>query len=121
MFFFWTKQEKGYHCYQCQVQNPASVMVWGCVSAHDMHNFLICESIINAERYVQILELHMLPFRLCVSWDISVFSSRTNQVNRVWVLDLLACSCDLSPLSLRMCGALLCVKYGNEGPVQLHR
>ena len=36
-------------------------MVWGCVSAHGMGNLHICESNINAERYIQVVEQPMLP------------------------------------------------------------
>ena len=36
-------------------------MVGGCVSAHGMGNLRICEGTINAERYLQVLEQHMLP------------------------------------------------------------
>ena len=35
--------------------------LWGCVSAHGMGNSHICEGTINAERYIQVLEQHMLP------------------------------------------------------------
>ena len=55
----WTKKEKDHpDCYQCKVQKPASVMVWGCVSGHGMGNLHICEGTINAERYTQVLEQH---------------------------------------------------------------
>lgn len=36
-------------------------MVWVCVSAHDMGNLQICDGTVNAERYIQVLEQHMLP------------------------------------------------------------
>uniref|UniRef100_A0A3B4CB63 Transposase Tc1-like domain-containing protein n=1 Tax=Pygocentrus nattereri TaxID=42514 RepID=A0A3B4CB63_PYGNA len=58
----WAIEEKDCpDCYQCKVQKPASLMVWGCVSAHDMGNLHICEGTINAERYKQVLEPHVLP------------------------------------------------------------
>ena len=58
----WAKEEKEHlDCYQRKVQKPASVMVWGCVSAHGMGNLHICEGTINAERYIQAVEQHMLP------------------------------------------------------------
>uniref|UniRef100_A0AAR2KFA0 Tc1-like transposase DDE domain-containing protein n=1 Tax=Pygocentrus nattereri TaxID=42514 RepID=A0AAR2KFA0_PYGNA len=58
----WAKKEKDCpDCFQCKVQKPASLMVWGCVSAHGMGNLHICEGTINAERYIQVLEQHMLP------------------------------------------------------------
>ena len=57
-----TKEEKDHpDCYQRKVQKPASVMVWGCVSAHGMGNLHICEGTINAERYIQVLEQHIVP------------------------------------------------------------
>lgn len=53
------KEEKDHpDCYQRKVQPPASVMVWGCVSAGNLH---FCEGTINAEKYIQVLEQHMLP------------------------------------------------------------
>ena len=70
------KGEKNHpDCYQCKVQKPAFVMVWGCVSAHGMGNLHICEGTINAERYTQVLEQHMLPtifFR-----DVPAYFSKT--------------------------------------------
>ncbi|KAL7868504.1 hypothetical protein SRHO_G00098880, partial [Serrasalmus rhombeus] len=56
------KEEKDYpDCFQCKVQKPASLMGWGCVSAHGVDNLHICEGTINAERYIQVLEQHLLP------------------------------------------------------------
>ena len=46
--------------HQQKVQKPASVMVWGCISAHGMGDLHICEGTIDAEAYVGILERHML-------------------------------------------------------------
>ena len=56
------KEEKDHpHCYQCKVQKPASVVVRGCVSAHGiMGNLHISEGTISAEKYIQVLEQHML-------------------------------------------------------------
>ena len=39
-------------CSQRKVQKPASVMVWGCISAHDMGDLHICEGTIYADAYV---------------------------------------------------------------------
>ena len=59
-----TKEEKDHpDCYQQQVQNPGSVMVWGCVSALGKGNSHFCDGTINAEKYIEILEQHMLPSR----------------------------------------------------------
>ncbi|KAI3362824.1 hypothetical protein L3Q82_001665 [Scortum barcoo] len=50
------KEEKDHpDCYQLKVQKPASVMVWGRVSAHGMDNFHICDGTINAESFPQML------------------------------------------------------------------
>lgn len=54
------------HCYQCKVEKPASVMVWGRVSAHGLGNLHICEGTTNAERHIQALEQHMLPSKRCL-------------------------------------------------------
>ena len=40
-------------CYQRKVQKPASVMVWGCISAHGMGDLHICEGTIMKRRIRQ--------------------------------------------------------------------
>ncbi len=50
-------------CYQRSVQKPASMMVWGCISAYGMGILHVLEGTINAERYIKVLEQHMLPSR----------------------------------------------------------
>ncbi len=50
-------------CYQHSVQKPASLMVWGCISAYGMGSLHVLEGTMNAERYIKILEQHMLPSR----------------------------------------------------------
>ncbi len=50
-------------CYQLSVQKPASLMVWGCISANDMGSLHDLEGTMTAERYIKILEQHMLPSR----------------------------------------------------------
>ena len=58
------KDEKDHaDCYQRKVEKPASVMVWGCISAQGMGDLHICEGTIDAEAYVGILERHVLPSR----------------------------------------------------------
>lgn len=73
-------------CYQRKVQKTASVMVWGCVSANGMDNLHICEGNINAKRYKQVLEQHMLPARQglfhkhpCLQWQ-ATFCRCSNRV-----------------------------------------
>ncbi len=47
-------------CYQRSVQKPAYLMVWGCIC----YEQLAClEGTMDAERYIKVLEQHMLPFR----------------------------------------------------------
>ncbi len=59
-----TKEDKdNLSCYQRSVQKPASLMVWGCMSACGMGSLHIWKGTINAERYIQVLEQHMLPSR----------------------------------------------------------
>ncbi len=53
-------------CHQRSVQKPASLMVWGCISAYGMGSLHVLEGTMNAERYIKVLEQHMLPSRLRV-------------------------------------------------------
>ncbi len=50
-------------CYQRSVQKPASLMVWGCIIAYGMGSLHVLEGTMNAERYIKVLEQHMLPSR----------------------------------------------------------
>ncbi len=50
-------------CHQHSVQKPASLMVWGCRSAYGMGSLHVLEGTMNAERYINVLEQHMLPSR----------------------------------------------------------
>ncbi len=50
-------------CYQRSVQKPASLMIWGCISAYNMGSLHVLDGTMNAERYIKILEQHMLPSR----------------------------------------------------------
>ncbi len=50
-------------CHQRSVQNLASLMVWGCISAYGMGSLHVLEGTMNAERYIKVLEQHMLPSR----------------------------------------------------------
>jgi len=38
-------------------------MVWGCISAYGMGSLHVLEGTINAERYIKVLEQHILPSR----------------------------------------------------------
>ncbi len=50
-------------CYQHSVQKPASLMVWGSISAYGMGSLHVLEGTMNAEMYIKVLEQHMLPSR----------------------------------------------------------
>ncbi len=50
-------------CYQRSVQKPASLMVWRCIRAYIMGSLHVLEGTMNAERYIKVLEQHMLPSR----------------------------------------------------------
>ncbi len=86
-------------------------MVWGCMSACGMGSLHIWKGTINAERYIQVLEQHMLPSRRRLFQEDLAFSNMTmpdhklHQLQHQWlrrrriqVLKWPACSPDLSPI-----------------------
>ncbi len=60
-------------CHQHSVQKPASLMVWGCIRAYDMGSLHVLEGTMNAERYIKVLEQHMLPSRWCVFQQVILY------------------------------------------------
>ncbi len=107
-----TKEDKDNpSCYQRSVQKPACLMVWGCMSACGMGSLHIWKGTINAERYIQVLEQHMLPSRrrlfqgrTCIfqhdnarPHTASITTSWLRR-RRIRVLKWPACSPDLSPI-----------------------
>ncbi len=53
----WAKEEGDLPaCYQHSVQKPASLMVWGCISAYGMGSLYVLEGTMNAEMYIKLLE-----------------------------------------------------------------
>ena len=45
------------------LSSEACMMVWGCMSACGMGSLHVWKGTINAEKYIQVLEQHMLPSR----------------------------------------------------------
>ncbi len=98
-------------CYQRSVQKPGSLMVWGCISAYGMGSLHVLEGTMNAERYIKVLEQHMLPSRQCLFQGRPCVFQQDNAKphtaaittawlcsRRVRVLNWPACSPDLSPI-----------------------
>ncbi len=90
-------------CYQCSVQKPASLMVWGCISAYGMGSLHVLEGTMNAERYIKVLEQHMLPpddvhFSRTMQNHILQLLQQHGFVVESQVLNWPACSPDLSPI-----------------------
>ncbi len=107
-----TKEDKDNpSCYQRSVQKPASLMVWGCMSACGMGSLHIWKGTINAERYIQVLEQHMLPSRRRLFQGRPCIFQHDNarptycinytswlRRRRIQLLNGPACSPDLSPI-----------------------
>ncbi len=91
-------------CHQHSVQKPASLMVWGCISAYGMGSLHVLEGTMNAERYIKVLEQHMLPSRRRVFLQDNA-KLHTAAITTAWlcsrrvrVLNWPTCSPDLSPI-----------------------
>ncbi len=84
--------------------NPWSLMVWGCISAYVMGSLHVLEGTMNAERYIKVLEQHMLPSRRCVFQQdnakphTAAITTTWLRIRRVQVLNWPTCSPDLSPI-----------------------
>ncbi len=98
-------------CYLHSVQKSASLMVWLCISAYGRGSLHVLEGTMNAERYINVLEQHMLPsrWRLCqgrpcvfqqdnAKPHTAAFTTAWLRSRRVQLLNWSACSPDLSPI-----------------------
>ncbi len=79
-------------------------MVWGCINAHSIGSLHVLERTMNAERYIKVLEQHMLPSRLRVFQQDNA-EPHTAAITTAWlcsrrvrVLNWPACSPDLLPI-----------------------
>ncbi len=84
-------------------------MAWGCISAYGMGSLHILEGTMNAERYIKVLEQHMLPSRRCVFQQdnakphTAAITTAWLHSRRVRVLNWPACSPYLSPIDNIWC------------------
>ncbi len=91
------------------VQKPASLMVWGCIRAYGMGSLHVLEGTMNAERYIKVLEQHMLPSRRRLFQQdnakphTAAITTAWLHSRRVRVLNWPACSPDLSPIENIWC------------------
>ncbi len=90
--------------YQCSVQKPASLMVWGCISPYGTGSLHVLEGTMNAERYIKVLEQNMLPSRRSL-FPQGNAKPHTAAITKAWlfsrrvrVVNWPACSPDLSPI-----------------------
>ncbi len=85
---------------------------WGCISAYGMDSLHVSEGTMNAERYIKVLEQHMLPSRRrlfqgrpCVFQQdnakphTAAITAAWLRSRRVRVLNWPACSPDFSPIA----------------------
>ncbi len=91
-------------CHQHSVQKPASLMAWGCIGAYGMVSLHVLEGTMNVERYIKVLEQHVLPSRPRVFQQDNAkphtpaITTACLRSKRVRVLNWPTCSPDLKPI-----------------------
>ncbi len=84
-------------------------MVWECISAYGMGTLHVLEGTMNAERYIKVLEQHILPPRRRVfqrdnaKSHTAAITTAWLRIRRVRVLNCPAFSPDLSPIENIWC------------------
>ncbi len=84
-------------CYQRSVQKPASMMVWGCISAYGMGSLHVLEGTMNADRR-RLFQGRPCVFQQDNAKPHTVATTAWLYSRRVRVLNWPACSPDLSPI-----------------------
>ncbi|XP_075150945.1 uncharacterized protein LOC142225054 [Haematobia irritans] len=79
------------YCLKRTVKFPASVMVWGCMSSKGVVQLHFIDGIVNAEKYIRILEENLIPSvsKLAECWEY-IFqqdgaSSHTAKKTKKWL------------------------------------
>ncbi len=111
----WSDESKFYIIWKLRGRRPSSVLSafsskasisdgMGCISAYGMGSLHVLEGTMNAERYIKVLEQHMLPSRRRLFQQdhakphTAAITTAWLRSRRVRVLNWPACSPDLSPI-----------------------
>lgn len=77
-------KDEAFHrdCIARKVKFPASVMIWGCMSAKGVGNLHFIDGIVNSDKYIRILRTSLLP---------SIEKLRTNEGEYIFQQDGASC------------------------------